>query len=435
MSKIRIKNFGAIKNGYAENGGWLDIKKVTIFIGNQGSGKSTIAKLISTFTWIEKALVRGDYNKKWFAKKNKLQNNFLGYHRLENYFSNNADIQTEIEYEGNAFNIKYKDNTLIISEIENKEYHLPQIMYVPAERNFISNVKNPKSLKLISSSLMEFLTEFENAKNAIKGAISLPINNVTLEYDKLNDIINIKGTDKDNHYKVRLNEASSGFQSVVPLYLVSQYLSDMVKEQENNEENKQKSIKSMSGEELERFKKSVAAIFKNENLTDEQRSAALSVLSAKFNKTAFINIVEEPEQNLFPTSQWQMLKSLLEFNNRSKKNKLIMTTHSPYIINYLTLAVKAYNVSEKIKNLASTNIREEKEKKEQLRKDLEKIVPHNSMVNPSEWVIYELDEKNGTIKKLENYKGLPSDDNYLNDGMNTSNELFTNLLEIEDLCQ
>ncbi len=428
MSKIKIKNFGAIRNGYTENGGWLDIEKVTIFIGNQGSGKSTVAKLISTFTWIEKALVRGDYDKKWFAKKNKLQNNFLGYHRLENYFSNNTDIQTEIEYEGNAFNIKYKDNTLAISEIENKEYHLPQIMYVPAERNFISNVKNPKSLKLISSSLIEFLTEFENAKNAIKGAISLPINDVTLEYDKLNDILNIKGTDKNNHYKVRLNEASSGFQSVVPLYLVSQYLSDMVKQQENTQ-------KSMSGEELERFKKSVAAIFENENLTDEQRSAALSVLSAKFTKTEFINIVEEPEQNLFPTSQWQMLKSLLEFNNKSNGNKLIMTTHSPYIINYLTLAVKAYNVSEKIKSITNQDIGKEKEEKEKLYKKLEKIVPLNSMVNPSEWVIYELDEKDGTIKKLENYKGLPSDDNYLNDGMNTTNDLFTTLLEIDDLCQ
>ncbi len=428
MSKIKIKNFGAIRNGYEENDGWLDIQKVTIFIGNQGSGKSTIAKLISSFTWIEKALVRGDYDKKWFTKKNRFKNIFLGYHRLENYFSNNTDIQTEIEYEGNAFNIKYKDDALVISEIGSKKYHLPQIMYVPAERNFISNVKNPKSLKLVSSSLVEFLTEFDNAKSAIKGAISLPINDVALEYDKLNDILHIKGTDKNNHYKVRLNEASSGFQSVVPLYLVSQYLSDMVKQQENMR-------KSMSGEELERFKKSVAAIFENENLTDEQRSAALSVLSAKFNKTEFINIVEEPEQNLFPTSQWQMLKSLLEFNNKSKENKLIMTTHSPYIINYLTLAVEACNVYEKIKSITNQNIREEKEKKEKLYEDLAQIVPLLSMVNPCEWVIYELDEKDGTIKKLEDYKGLPSDNNFLNNGMNTSNELFTNLLEIEDLCQ
>ena len=52
MSKIRIKNFGPIKEGYQENDGWLDVKKVTVFIGNQGSGKSTVAKLVSTMLLI-----------------------------------------------------------------------------------------------------------------------------------------------------------------------------------------------------------------------------------------------------------------------------------------------------------------------------------------------------------------------------------------------
>ena len=47
-SKIRIKNFGPIKEG-VENDGWIEIKKVTAFIGNQGSGKSTIANLITRF--------------------------------------------------------------------------------------------------------------------------------------------------------------------------------------------------------------------------------------------------------------------------------------------------------------------------------------------------------------------------------------------------
>lgn len=59
----------------------------------------------------------------------------------------------------------------------------------------------------------------------------------------------------------------------------------------------------MSSEEMERFRKGVAEIWGNDSLTEEQRRIALSVLSSKFNKTAFINIVEEPEQNLFPTSQ------------------------------------------------------------------------------------------------------------------------------------
>src|ERR1700712_734329 len=101
MSKIKIKNFGPIKEGYLENDGWIDIKKVTVFIGNQGSGKSTVAKLISTFTWIEKALTRGDYDSKHFERKNKLKNQYLTYHRIENYFSNSENRDnTLIEYRG-----------------------------------------------------------------------------------------------------------------------------------------------------------------------------------------------------------------------------------------------------------------------------------------------------------------------------------------------
>lgn len=122
MIKIRIQNFGPIKGGYKGNSGWLEIKKVTLFIGNQGSGKSTVAKLISTFSWIEKALVRGDYNKKWFERKNKLKNQYLNYHRLENYFKINGYDHSLIEYEGDAFNIRYENGSLHIEEVENKPY-------------------------------------------------------------------------------------------------------------------------------------------------------------------------------------------------------------------------------------------------------------------------------------------------------------------------
>jgi len=55
MSRIKIKNFGPIIDGNQTNDGWIDIKKVTLFIGNQGSGKSTIAKMISAFMWLEKS--------------------------------------------------------------------------------------------------------------------------------------------------------------------------------------------------------------------------------------------------------------------------------------------------------------------------------------------------------------------------------------------
>lgn len=412
MSRIKIKNFGPIKNGCEANEGWIDIKKVTCFIGNQGSGKSTVAKLISTFTWIEKALVRGDYNKKWFERKNKLKNQYLNYHRLENYFKVNGAEKTVIEYEGDAFSIVFENGSLVISEVQNKEYPLPQIMYVPAERNFITYVKTPKELKLSSESLKEFLTEFDNAKNEMKGFESLPINNVGVEYDRLNDTLNLKG----EGYKVKLTEASSGFQSLVPLYLVSSYLANSVKKQ--SETNKE----TMSSEELQRFKKGVEDIWNNNSLTDEQKRVALSVLSSKFNKTAFINIVEEPEQNLFPTSQWQMLQSLLKCNSMNKGNKLIVTTHSPYIINYLSIAIQGEYLKREIKKSVSKNV---------LLPKLYSLIPKESLISASNVVVYQLDEKDGSVKKLETIDGIPSDKNYLNETLVESNLLFDSLLEIE----
>ena len=56
--RLRLNNFGPIGPGLSDNNGWIDFKRVTVFIGNQGSGKSTVAKLFSTFSWVEKALVR-----------------------------------------------------------------------------------------------------------------------------------------------------------------------------------------------------------------------------------------------------------------------------------------------------------------------------------------------------------------------------------------
>ena len=177
MTRLRLKNFGPIGPGLPENEGWIDFKRVTVFIGNQGSGKSTLAKLYSTFTWIEKALVRGDYEKKWFERKGRLKNHFLSYHRLENYLEKGDRGDTQIEYEGEACTISYTKEQLSITETGHQGYALPQVMYVPAERNFISYVRSPKELKLSSEALKEFLTAFDQAKNSLRASLTLPINN------------------------------------------------------------------------------------------------------------------------------------------------------------------------------------------------------------------------------------------------------------------
>lgn len=177
----------------------------------------------------------------------------------------------------------------------------------------------------------------------------------------------------------------------------------------------------MSHNESQRFNDGVKSIWADTTLTDEQRRIALSALSSQFNKTAFINIVEEPEQNLFPISQRNMLYGLLEFNNDSAENKLIVTTHSPYIINDLSLAVKAQQVAVKMKKNGTESDREK----------LDKIVPIKSLLDANDLIIYEIDDQ-GTVSKLDDYCGLPSDENYLNVLLAKSGYLFTELLQLED---
>jgi hypothetical protein len=156
----------------------------------------------------------------------------------------------------------------------------------------------------------------------------------------------------------------------------------------------------------------------NENFSTEEKSAKVKQIDSKYLNTCFINIVEEPEQNLFPTSQKQMLYSLLEFNNLAQGNKLIVTTHSPYLINYLTLAVKASSLHKEVDD-------------SKLKNKLNKIVPLGSTIRPDAYAIYQLNEVEGTIEKLEPYNGLPSDENTLNEMLGEGNELFAKLLEIE----
>ena len=406
MTQLRIKNFGPIVQGRQDNDGWITFKRVTVFIGNQGSGKSTLAKLFSTFSWMEKALVRGDYEQKWFERKDRLKNQLLPYHRLEHYLQAQG---SEIEYQGLAYSFRSAGEYLQITKQASTSYQLPQVMYVPAERNFIAYVRHPRELKLSSEALKEFLAEYDKAKANLSGAVRLPINETDLEYDKLNDLLHLRGT---NH-KLRLTDASSGFQSLVPAYLVSRYLAGTVESKDQPP---------MSTQELERFKKWAAEIFANENLTEEQQRAALSTLSARFNKKAFWNIVEEPEQNLFPGSQWEMLKSLLQFNTQGPHNRLVMTTHSPYIVSYLSLAVQAHQLHAKLQALGRSDLVER----------LVQIVPLQAMVAPEDLAIYELSETEGTVKELPNFEGIPSDNNALNAYLRMGNELFDQLLDLEE---
>ena len=414
MSKIKIKNFGPIKDGYQADDGFMEIKKVSVFIGNQGSGKSTVAKVISTLMWIEKAINRGDIT----APENihDFQTHFE-YQSLKGYF--NAD--TVIEYYGDCYSFFYgiKDQHYVETKITKNTigaYIVPKIMYVPDGRSFLSVIKNATGVRGLPAPLFEFAEELKRGQFDTKGEeIPLPINAVNYKYESESDTSFIIGKD----FKVNLLVASSGFQSLVPLFLVSSSLAKLIKNPSEI------SPANISVDQSIRMNNEISAIMLDDKLLDEEKIKKVKLVKAKFQNKAFINVVEEPEQNLYPTSQQQLLYSLLEFNNLNVGNKLIMTTHSPFIINYLTLAVKADSLIDKSMNYKGEG---------DFKSALSAIVPWNSTVRSTDLIIYELDE-NGNISKLGNFNGIPSDDNYLNENLAKGNELFGNLLDIEELCQ
>lgn len=354
--RLIIKSFGPVKD--------LDIifKKVTLFIGDQGTGKSCVAKLFSMFKWIEKVLSQKKYKLSYFEKSNKFQKVLCEYHRIESFINENSYIK----FEGELYDFLYENGDFrVIDKSQNININgISKIMYVPAERSIVSVAENKsKLLKELPDSSETFSDEFVNAKKFFKSGYNLPFEGLRFEYDSLNNTGWIHGA----NYKVRLINASSGIQSSLPMCIVSQYLSSKISDKEE--------IK-LSKEEKDKLEKKVAEIMQNEEYSDSIKDMMIRQLSYANRYDRLINIVEEPELNLFPRSQMEVLKSLVFNNASSKENMLVLTTHSPYslaIINTMIMGAKAY---------ANAN--------EELRTQVENILPVNYQIDKDDIAAYRL---------------------------------------------
>jgi len=219
-----------------------------------------------------------------------------------------------------------------------------------------------------------------------------------------------------DNFSIDLLESASGFQSFIPLYLVTRFLI------ENLLKGEKLSKEQLSVEQSVRRNGEIHKVVEDVYLSESDKIQKVKEINSKYLNTCLINIVEEPEQNLFPESQKQLLYSLLKFNNLLSGNKLILTTHSPYLINYLTLAVK-------------TDFLKKKTDDKTLKNKLNKIVPLQSTISADDLVIYQFNDEKGSIEKLETYNGLPSDENSLNENIGESNEFFAKLLEIQQAIE
>ena len=368
MSRIKIKNFGPIHEGFLDNDGWMDIEKVTVLIGDQGSGKSTVAKLISIFSWIEKSIVKSRISTK--------QLNYVVFKNLciQQEISEYFTPTTVIFYEGLAYNFEYfeKKKSFIARKTDNEKYNnyiLPKIQYVSAARNLLTILYNvsmeyihdengniidlsaniPFMVKDLNEEYMKALEELA------KDGFSLPINDTKVFYQEHNTFIKTK--DK----RVSMSAASSGIQSITPLLLVSHYLSEKVqKDVLDKVQNIDNKLKNLIENELSKEDEDISEKFKQLYsfgkgiLTNTDDTKLLNDSLKKYIPSSFVNIVEEPEQNLFPTSQQKVIHHLLEYNNTVKENKLIISTHSPYILSALNNSILAEEVLEKTGNSIAT---------------------------------------------------------------------------------
>lgn len=355
--RLIVRSFGPVKD--------LNIifKAITIIIGDQGTGKSCIAKLFSMFKWLEKELVMQRQKNNYYEQYNRFSTMLCKYHRIETFITND----TYIRFEGEKYTFEYEKSQFHITDKGCEFDSLPKIMYIPAERSILSVAENNnKLLKELPNSCDTFYDEFKDAKTNYKNGYELPFGNLHYEYDLLNDVSKISGRDYMDR-PVKLTHSSSGIQSALPLCIVSDYLSDKVLHKEEPK---------LSKEERAKMEKQVADIMKNEAYTESVKEMMLKQISSLNRYGCFINITEEPELNLFPKSQMGVIRALVKNNGKSRQNKLVITTHSPYtlaIFNLLIMAAITY-----------------KKGNDEIKRQVAEIIPTVYHVEPDNFVAYNL---------------------------------------------
>lgn len=329
MAILKVKNFGPIGENRDENGNLINddgffevnISPVTVFIGPQASGKSTVAKLYSTFAWLEKAFMQGkeSLSSGYDHLSISVSKEYLQYQGIYTYLQEYTDVQ----YCGLLYNFELKNKSIIVTKPKNSNlYFCPKILYTPAERNLLTvNETESDRMGNLLGAFKTFISRYNLAKiESFKNdeIFDLPISHLKAKYYRSANTINIVNPNKT---ETPISVSSSGIQSGVPMFVVSKYL---------------------------------AKKYKNFNLKEAIRNASPLLIST-YQKNGndnifnhfFINIIEEPEQNLFPETQAEVLYELLKCKNANPNNKLIMSTHSPYILMTLNSAILAKAVFDK----------------------------------------------------------------------------------------
>ena len=320
---LRVKNFGPIVDIEFDN-----IAPLTILIGESGSGKSTIMKVLSMFRWIYKRVVLRSYVRQAKIKKTGIgiqMKTMLKTSQLDEYMKSD----TEIVYRRNDFTISYSNGKLNAqADIPAEDLSLGQICYISDKRSMIPDfMENKIEKKNANYYLQDTLENFLLAADSIR---QLPIDylNVELKIEKSNkgDRYMIKGT-RGMPCSIQLRNSSSGTQTVTPLSLIVEYYAKKF--------DAQKSMNSSLFTYLQ----------DNDKLDLFNTAKNIGEIKSK-NVHLFI---EEPELSLYPDSQSRLMDFLISrcfMYDHPYNMTLMMATHSPYIVNYLNVLIRRAKESE-----------------------------------------------------------------------------------------
>lgn len=350
MRHLTIKNIGPIK--LAD----IELKRFNVFIGHQSSGKSTIAKAISTCNWIEKE-VSTTLDVNAVADGEAFKNLMENFHKMDGYFSDS----TEIHFESDYIKIAYVSGQLTIAMKQDEDYYRQKICYIPAERNMVT-LPELQGFEFGVTNLRSFLFDWFNAREFYNDDNKTDIMGLGVKY--FYDKEQKRFKDRIEHingqtYGIPLSSASSGLQSIVPLLIMLQYYSGQYfteAGQKKSYDQDAKAIKLMpalaeryilkpykpehtqseSGELLiEISMKLKTGDEKCQDLMINFQEALNRLLTPE--KTTFI--IEEPEQNLFPDTQLELIERLTQLSQQDRKHEFTLTTHSPYIVNYFNILI------------------------------------------------------------------------------------------------
>lgn len=352
MKHLIIHNIGPVKEAD------LELKRFNFIIGPQSSGKSTVAKILSTCEWIEKK-VETTRNEKVIGDGEDFRALVENFHKMESYFD--KDKESYIQYKTDFIEILYEHRKLNIQMNWEAEYHRQKICYIPAERNAVT-LQELQGLELGQTNLRSFLFDWFNAREFYKSDNKMNILDLGVRY--YYDPDKLKNKDRIEHengktYDIPLSNSSSGLQSVTPLIVMLQYYSgqyfaeyDVKKSFEQETDVKQMRAALTREIVLAQYKPG----FKEEEVSDlvaqfnaELRKGEPGVLKifeaydhaferlTKPNRTTFI--IEEPEQNLYPFTQVALLEAILSLCKNGRAHGCTITTHSPFVLNFLNVLI------------------------------------------------------------------------------------------------